>query len=226
MIRAILFDLDRTLLNRDESLHQFLLSQYERFSSPLATVPREIYVARITALDDRGRIWKDKVYQAFCEEFTIRGISWQDLFDDFDARIAGFYIPFRGLRQTLNQLKASGYLLGIVTNGREEFQRRTLRALGIEGDFNTVLISVTEGVRKPDAEIFLRALRNLKCRPDESIFVGDHPEVDIKGAHEVGMRTIWKRNQDFPAAPCADAVINDLDELPILIERLQQACPP
>jgi putative hydrolase of the HAD superfamily len=222
MIRAVLFDLDRTLLDRDNSFHHFVLSQYDLFSHALVKVPRETYVSRVIALDERGRVGKDKVYQTIFHEFPIRGISWQDLLDDFEARIADFYVPFPGLRTTLDRLKSSGHLIGLISNGREAFQRRTLRKLEIEQDFDVILISESEGVRKPDAEIFRRALLKMECAPRKSVFVGDHPEVDIKGAHDAGMRTIWKINDDFIRPTLADAAFHDLNELPAIIDHLSE----
>jgi putative hydrolase of the HAD superfamily len=160
------------------------------------------------------------VYQAIIEELDIRGISWIDLYDDFEFRIADYYTPFPGLRETLDRLKSSGYQMGLISNGRHDFQMRSIRKLKIEEDFNVILISESEGVRKPDPEIFHRALHKLGRQPRESIFVGDHPDADIRGAHEIGMKTIWKRNDDFLPPPQADAILDDLEQLPSIIHRL------
>jgi putative hydrolase of the HAD superfamily len=220
MIRAVLFDLDRTLLDRDTSFHNFLLSQYERFSSSFPHVDRDAYISRIVFLDNRGRMGKDKVYQFIVEEFKIQEVSPQYLHYDFEFRISDYYLPFPGLKQCLRELTAAGYLLGIISNGRHAFQMRTLHALEIERDFEAILISESEGVRKPEPEIFHRALRKLGCSPNQAVFVGDHPEVDLEGARAVGMKTIWKRNDDFSGPVEADAVLDRLEELPALIAKM------
>jgi putative hydrolase of the HAD superfamily len=114
---------------------------------------------------------------------------------------------------TLTQLKDNGIKIALVSNGYGQFQYDNFKALGISHLFDEVLISDWEGVRKPDPEIFVRALSKLGVSPDEAIFVGDHPENDIKASNEVGMCTVWKRNTQFSTAVDADFIIDDLDEL-------------
>lgn len=71
----------------------------------------------------------------------------------------------------------------------------------------------------PDVEIFVRASYNLNVTPDESVFIGDHPEVDILGASNAGMKSIWKRNTAWDEAQYADGIIDDLREIPLLIKN-------
>lgn len=220
MIRSVLFDLDRTLLDRDASFENFVASQYAKFPAALGQIPRDAYISRVIALDNRGALWKDKVYQQIVEEFAITKLSWQELFADFDSRIADHYLPFPLLRETLEALKKEGYSLGLITNGKGEFQMRSIRALGIEYDFKTILISEIVGLRKPDPEIFRQALRNLNCEPQHSVYVGDNPEVDINGARKAGMHTIWKQDDDFAGHVETDATFGELSELPPIIRDL------
>jgi putative hydrolase of the HAD superfamily len=67
--------------------------------------------------------------------------------------------------------------------------------------------------RKPQVEIFQRAMNRLGVSAEDSVFVGDHPEVDIAGAKGAMMKTIWKRNSSWPEAQEADAVIDGLNEI-------------
>jgi len=72
-------------------------------------------------------------------------------------------------------------------------QRRKLAALGLLSTFDVALISEAEGVRKPSAEIFRRALQMCEVEAGESVFAGDHPETDIEGARHADLLPIWKR---------------------------------
>ena len=101
---------------------------------------------------------------------------------------------FPAWRSTLTGLRARGLRLGIVTNGETEFQRRHVEALGLDRLVDAVLISQAEGLRKPDAALFLRAANRLGAEPAGCLFVGDNPAVDILGAHAAGMRTVWFRD--------------------------------
>ena len=75
LIKAVLFDFDLTLLDRDASVRKFVATQYERFHFCLSHIPKEKYVSRFVELDERGYVWKDKVYQRLTDEFNINCIN-------------------------------------------------------------------------------------------------------------------------------------------------------
>ncbi len=216
-LRAIYFDLDRTLLDRDTSVISFASAQFEAFRARLDGVAHDAFVNAFVRLDARGSVWKDLVYQRLTVELGIRSVSWEELFADFDARIAEHYVPFPGMHETLGEL-AGHYRLGLISNGRTEFQNRTIAKLDIASYLSVILISEAEGVRKPDREIFHRALLRLEITPAEAAYVGDHPLTDMQAAMEIGMWAIWKRNADFAEVAC-DHVIDDLRELPMTLEN-------
>jgi putative hydrolase of the HAD superfamily len=218
MVEAVIFDLDGTLLDRDASVEQFVSVQHDRLSEHLNHIPKNDYIARFIDLDCHGHVWKDKVYQSLVSEFAI-GMSWQSLLEDYEMQFQFHCVPFRFLVEMLNELKQKGYLLGIITNGRSPFQARAIDGLKIRDYFDTILISEVEEVRKPQAEIFQRAMNRLGVSASDSVFVGDHPEVDITGAKGAMMKTIWKRNLSWIEGKDADAVIDELSEIPMILAQ-------
>ncbi|RCJ41182.1 L-2-haloalkanoic acid dehalogenase [Nostoc minutum NIES-26] len=219
MFKAILFDLDGTLLDRDSSIKHFVSTQYDRFAPKFKNIRKSDYISRFIELDCRGYVWKDKVYQSMISDFGVQTITWEELLDDYYVEFINSCIPFPNLLKTLDILTKQGYRLGIITNGLGDFQRRTIQGLGIENYFQTTLISEIEGVRKPEAEIFIRALRSLGVMANESIFIGDRPDVDVMGAKHIGMKSIWKRDLGWREPENADGIIDDLGEIPLIIER-------
>jgi putative hydrolase of the HAD superfamily len=218
MIKAVLFDLDGTLLNRDKSVQQFINTQYDRLNEFVKHIPKEKYVKRFIELDNRGYVWKDEVYQQLVSEFEIQGITWEELLQDYVREFKNYCMPFPNLIGVLEELRRRGFKLGIITNGREQFQIDNIKALGIEMYFDTIVVSEREGIKKPNPVIFKRALEKLKVSPKHSIFVGDHLENDVRAAQSVGMKAILKNDFQWDAAE-SDFIINDLAELLLIIDK-------
>ena len=84
------------------------------------------------------------------------------------------------------------YRLAVVSNfDHGTTVEMALRRHGIRHRFEVVVVSADVGWRKPRPEIFVETLRPLGLPPDEVIFVGDTPEVDVLGAQAAGMDVIW-----------------------------------
>jgi putative hydrolase of the HAD superfamily len=222
MNKSVLFDLDGTLLNRDASVEQFIEVQYDRLYPHLIHIPKIDYTNRFIELDCHGYVWKDKVYQNLVTQFEIETITWQALLNDYETQFQFHCVPFSNLVEMLNTLKQQGYLLGIISNGRGEFQNRAISGLGIQDYFDVILISEIEGVRKPTTEIFQRAMTRLGVLAQDSVFVGDNPDADILGAKSAGMRTIWKYSSQWLEAKEADVSIDDLSEIPSILELFDE----
>ena len=95
-----------------------------------------------------------------------------------------------------------------------------LEAAGVTDLFDAVVVSDQVGWRKPKAVIFNVALEQLRLGPHEALFVGDRADIDVTGAHGVGMAVAWinREREPLPAgiAP-PEFEITDLAELlPIL----------
>ena len=221
MIKAAIFDLDGTLLNRDESVKIFIDRQYERLNKQLGHIPKEKYVKRFIELDKRGYVWKDKVYQQLVDEFNIVNITSEELLQDYISEFKNNCVPFANLTQMLEELKSSNILLGMITNGYGQFQMDNIKALGIEKYFDVILVSEWEGIKKPDPQIFKRALEQLNVSPNQSLFVGDHPDNDVKAAQNVGIKGIWKKDFQWNNVE-ADFIVDDLAELSLIIENLNK----
>lgn len=223
MVKAILFDLDGTLLDRDASLKGFIDTQHNRLHTFLGHIPKEDFKARFVELDSRGYVWKDKVYRQLIEEFEIKGITWEQLLDDYVTQFNHNCVPFPNLVKLLDYLQNQKILLGMITNGYTALQYSNIKALGIEKYFTTILISEQEGIKKPDSQIFIRALERLGVKPTESIYVGDHPANDVQASQTVGMRGVWKRDIYWDSPVEADFIIDDLLELEHIVNQIQSA---
>lgn len=217
MVQAVLFDLDGTLLNRDASLAAFIEVQYKRLNRWIGHIPKEQYISRFIELDNRGYVWKDRVYEQLIAEFQITGISKERLLLDYTTQFKNHCVPFPNLLPMLSGLKERSIRLGMITNGWGQFQSDNIKALGIEAYFDVILISEWEEMKKPDARLFHRALNRLGVLSADSMFIGDHPENDVKAARSIGMKGVWKKDRQWNEAE-ADGVIDDLLDVLALVD--------
>ncbi|GAB6555263.1 HAD family hydrolase [Bacillus mobilis] len=217
MIQAVLFDLDGTLLDRRQSLEQFIHDQYNRFTPHLMNIEKSGYCSRFLELDNNGYTWKDKVYATLLCEYNITTLTPEQLLHDYITNFQHHCIPFQNMHELLQRLTQQNIKIGIITNGFTDFQINNLRALNIHTYTNTILVSEAEGIKKPHPEIFERALQKLDVKATECLYVGDHPENDVLGSERVGILGVWKRDSfwdDFEHP----RIVNDLLEVLSFLE--------
>jgi putative hydrolase of the HAD superfamily len=216
MIKAVLFDLDQTLLDRNSSLAAFLRGQWERFMPRLGNAEFGSWSSRFMALDKQGMVHKSEVYPRLLTEFDGDPGLNRTLLADYSSRSCQHAVGFPGMQSTITTLRGHGLKLGIITNGETDFQSRNMAALGLDELFDAVLISQREGLRKPERQLFLRAAEKLDVRVVDCLFVGDNPVADILGAHAAGMQTAWfGPGLEWPAnlAPLPGARIESLPQV-------------
>jgi HAD superfamily hydrolase (TIGR01509 family) len=98
-------------------------------------------------------------------------------------RVPGDLVP------ALERARAAGLQLAIVSNS-EGMLAQLLERVGILHFFSHVLDSGIEGVRKPEREIFVRALSRCGVQAHQALYAGDIPNVDIDGARAAGMDAV------------------------------------
>jgi putative hydrolase of the HAD superfamily len=142
----------------------------------------------------------------------------------FLSRVAARERPaplFTDVRWCLRELRRR-FQLGIISNSRSEASvSAILRRAGVREYFATVVSSGTEGVAKPDPEIFHRALGRLRLRPSQAFYVGNLPHVDALAARAAGLHAIWlhRGGTGFGEEP---PEITSLSELPLAVRAAER----
>ncbi|MFH1447438.1 MAG: HAD family hydrolase [Candidatus Micrarchaeota archaeon] len=192
MLKAILFDLDNTLLD---------FSRFKRESALVAA--KAIRKAGVGEMES-------KLHKQIFEIYEKNGIEYQNTFQDLlsryelgpslyehakQAAIIAYQKkkytllkPRQKVIRTLSSLRKK-YKLGIVTDAPREKAWQRLILSGLDHMFDTVVTYHDTMEYKPSKQPFLKAMHMLGVTNSEVLFVGDNPERDIIGAKKAGLTT-------------------------------------
>jgi putative hydrolase of the HAD superfamily len=215
---AVIFDLDQTILDRQQSLVNFVTWQCRGMLR--ADIKDESsFIDRFIELDANGSVWKDVVYQALISEFSIQQWTVSELLSVYENCFCGFSVPKVGVAEAISEISKQ-HRIGLISNGMSPFQERNFRCLGFSSLFGSVIVSQAVGLRKPDSRIFMMSCQELEVLPSESIYVGDNPVADIQGAKDAGLQTIFIPSSLYPECSFSDATCTDMFHLPSIVDRL------
>ncbi|MFF4503998.1 HAD family hydrolase [Streptomyces sp. NPDC001401] len=115
---------------------------------------------------------------------------------------------------------AASHRHAVLSNSSLTVQDRKLRRLGVHDRFEVILCAAELGVSKPEAGAFLAACEALELAPHQVAYVGDHPEIDGRGAADAGLLSVWidrDGTQTSGDAPEGRHRIASLAELPAIL---------
>ena len=214
-IRAFLFDLDNTLVDRDAGFVRFCQELYHTSGVMSQTHTEDEAVALMVSFDTEGQRSR---YDLFNDVMA----QWPGVFEDLEQAMQVYLTSYPRMlildpqtRALLEDLQDLGIPSGIVTNGGSAMQAAKIRESGLDGLVQAVVISETVGLAKPDGRIFQRALAEIGTHPQTTIFVGDNPDTDILGAKSLGMYAAWvHRGRRWPHVDLnPDYVIGHVSEV-------------
>lgn len=212
-IRAVIFDFIGTLasISKSYSLEASKLKMYNALYSCGFRVDFNRFMEAYNWAHEK---YKAIRYQKFIEvtnavwiSDALKSLGFEVAQDDPRVKVAvnvffhDYLYSFRIRRcakKVLTNLSGD-YKLGLVSNFTyAPLIYAALRMLKINRFFNAILVSDAVGWRKPHPKIFEEALSRLRVKPEETVYVGDSPEEDIKGAKQLGMKTIYVESQFYP----------------------------
>jgi phosphoglycolate phosphatase len=213
-IRAVLFDLDGTLVDSVPDLATAV-------DAMLAELDRE------PAGEARVRQWVGNGAQRLVKRALTGAMDTEpapDVFEQAFPRFLDHYARhltdrsqlYGGAREALAALRGEGLALGLVTNKPERYIAPLLGALGIAQDFAVVVGGDTLAQKKPHPAPLLHAARQLGAAPAATAMVGDSRN-DVLAARGANMRVIcvpygYNHGEDIQRAE-PDALVEDLRDI-------------
>ncbi len=211
-IKAILFDLDDTLLDgrtaQNNAIEDFkgFFPVFKKFEkNNLQEKWRDITMRHYDTYQQGLITFRESRIRRMKELFILvnEDISAEEAYDRFliyKQLYEKNWVAFTDAIEVLEELKKK-YKLGIITNGDSIQQREKIEKIGIEKYFDQITISSEVGHAKPDKEIFRVTCDKLNVNPEECVMVGDKFRVDVEGGRNFGITSIWanrkKENIDY-----------------------------
>ena len=237
-MKAILFDLDRTLLDVDPvykkcyaQMNHLLTEQTGLNLSDEEFNKRFHNAQKRTRLDSQS--WSRILFlQYLVEDLEIPFSSKLvlDLWDIFIECIQTNLKASSDIIDFLTEIKKIGLKIAIVSNGTVIFRLIKISNSGLDPYIDAIVSREEVGVSKPHSYIFYYAMRKLGVSPNECIMVGNSISQDILGAKRLGIRSVlFTRFKDESALldkseykfVSPDLVTNNFDELLDWIKKMQ-----
>lgn len=228
MVKAIIFDLDNTLVD------------FMGFKEKAVTASAEAMVA--AGLEGSPEEVAKGIFDVYWETHIENPEIFQDFLMGKIGKVDYKYVAagirayrqiefselktYEGVKGTLQALRQSGLAIGILTDARALKAWFRLIYLGLQDEFDFVLSFTDTGVRKPESKAFQAAIDKVResvpdIRPEEILMVGDSYTRDILGAKKAGMMAAIAKYgaTDEPCGVEPDFILNSITDLQELAKQ-------
>lgn len=216
MIKAIAFDLDGTLVDflhfKKETARA---AAHEMVKHGLDASESDVYDKIFEIYDKKGMEYQ----KTFADVLSEYDLSLNEFEKIQQAGIVaylrtkfGTLRPYPDVLPTLKELRED-YKLAVVTDAPRNKAWQRLVMTGLQDSFDLVITVDDTGKEKPHKMPFEKLVKELELDPEEILFVGDHPEKDIKGAKEMDMKTALVSYSDFESDGKEDYRIESIREI-------------
>lgn len=209
-VRAILFDLDGTLIDTVALiLSSFRFATNEVLGSPLPdeVLMRNVGVPLAAQMREIAPDRAEELLRVYREHNSR-------IHDDMVAE-------YPGTRETLEALAAEGYPMGVVTSKGIPMTRRGLDAFALRDYFEVVITSDDVELHKPDPYPLVRAAELMGVTPAECLYLGDSPH-DMSAAIAAGsvsVAALWGAfGAEAVLRPGPEFALDSIAQLPALLD--------
>ena len=217
MIKAVLFDLDGTLVNSLEDLAVSANFALQIYGYPIHETEKYKYfigdgllklVERTLPEEDRSKDNINKLFQ------TV----WKHYSENYVVNT----VAYNGIAELLAELKQKGYKLAVVTNKPHEMAVNIVKAL-LGDAFDIICGKLENYPPKPDPALTLKTMNDLGVNPDECVFVGDSgmDAANAVNAGCIGIGVLWGfRTKEELLHSGADYIVNNPFEILEILDKI------
>ena len=234
MIKAILFDFGQTLVDSSDGFRQaekdaqavifqdLEITDHDAFKHHYRRIRSEFHKRSELS---RVKIWQE-VFQHFGQESCVDELrQWEKI---YWQTVQSKTRVFPEAPPVLIALADQYGPLGLVTNTQGQSDANTHRLSAypeLAALFAVTVVAGENGVpTKPDARPFAICLEQLGVNANEAVYVGDDWRIDVCGARDAGLKTVWHKHhtvkRNYPEVDADVPVITSLNELPPVLETL------
>lgn len=215
-MRAVLFDLDGTLVDTAPDMVRVLWDMQDARDTPRHSYP----LVRSTV--SNGSLGLVRLGFPQTSEEELRRLQAEYL-ERYAAEVYRDSELFPGLTDLLGRLETADRPWGIVTNKPERMTRALLEGMQLHERAACVVSGDTLPQRKPDPAPLLLGCEQAGVDPAETLYVGDALR-DIAAGRAAGMLTIaaaygYITADDSPERWQADFIAEDTGELTTIVEK-------
>lgn len=223
--QTILFDLDGTLVDTAPDLAGAL--NHVLREADLAPVSVGA-VRDIVGLGARVTIERGFAHHGITLEDAALDAAHKSFLDFYESHICVDSVPYEGVVEVLEALRADGAVLGVCTNKPEGLSILLLEQLGLAHHFATICGSDTVPHRKPHADHILTALARADGSPQSAVMVGDsRADIDAAKAANIPVIGMTYGYTPIPVGQLgADIVLDRFTNVPSALTTLSQQRTP
>lgn len=228
MIKAVVFDLDDTLISE----YEYIQSGYKHISeiiSEKSNIDKDkIYTDLITLFDSNSKKVFNQLLDNYKIEYNTDEIN--TLVNEYRSHIPNIKL-YDDVLLCIKELKEQNIKIGLITDGYAVAQKNKISSLEIDYLFDYIIVTDDYGrdFWKPSPKPFELMQENMSVNFNEMVYIGDNPEKDfyIQSIHPIHTIRINRplsiyKNSQYLSDYKEHMAINSLDELFEYIKKVKE----
>ena len=190
MIKAVIFDLDDTLISEKEYVRSGFRQVAINISDEYKLDMNEVYKLLLDIFEEDSKNVFNRALNKLNISYEIEYIK--KLIDIYRGHKPDIKL-YDDAKYILDILYKKGIKLGIITDGYKITQRKKLEALNIDNYFECIVVTDELGREfwKPHSRPYEIMKDKLNLDYDEMVYVGDNLSKDFVTANKLGMKTVF-----------------------------------